>query len=120
MKNLSLLSLCLLLSLFSCGKKSCENSDAATESAKTTMSDTASMVAEGVVSGGSSMNVLSIITAAGDTMNFGKEDAVVEGSGILIGDSAIVYYSVDSADGSTQIPMAKKIIIKPAIITPCP
>ena len=51
----------------------------------------------------------------GDTIWFTKDGAIVEGSGIFIGDSAIVYYTVSDMIPNTNPIQAKKIVTKKAM-----
>ena len=51
----------------------------------------------------------------GDTIWFTKDGAIVEGSGIIIGDSAIVYYTVNDMIPNTTPIQAKKIVTKKAM-----
>lgn len=75
--------------------------------------ETVANTASGVITDETSMNVISIATPEGDTMRIGKGDAVVEGSGIIIGDSAVVYYFFEaSADSTGNRPVASRIVTK--------
>lgn len=70
--------------------------------------------ASGVVTEETSLNIIAIATPQGDTMRFNKGNAVVEGSGVIVGDSAVVYYFFEAVSDSSGVnnPVVSKIVTK--------
>ncbi|MBR5532513.1 MAG: hypothetical protein IKU59_04315 [Bacteroidales bacterium] len=105
------LSLCSFLVLFSCSKK--QNNYQVIETVS--QPNDSMMIVSGVIAEQTGPNTLSIISMEGDTIWFTHDAAIVEGSGIYIGDSAIVYYTVSDILPNTSPLQAKKIVTKKAI-----
>lgn len=115
MKSLVFLSFCFaLLGICSCSKApSAEGSAVGTDSLSNSQDIMNS--ASGVVTEESTLNMIAIATPQGDTMRINKGNAVIEGSGIIVGDSAVVYYFFEAvADSAGNKPVASRIVTKAA------
>lgn len=107
------LSICSALAFFSCGNKS-NNNYAVVETTVSEPQDSM-MVVNGVIAEQTGPNTLSIVSMEGDTIWFTKDGAIVEGSGIVVGDSAIVYYTMEGVStNNSNTPKATKIVTKKA------
>ena len=105
------LSICCTFAFLSCSKK--QNNYQVIETVS--QPNDSMMIVSGIIAEPTGQNTLSIISMEGDTIWFTKDGAIVEGSGIFIGDSAIVYYTVsDMIPNATPI-KAKKIVTKKAM-----
>lgn len=116
MKVLVFFSFCtaLLTGLFSCSRS--VPADSVSDGTDSLSSSRAMMnTASGVVTDETTLNIISIATPQGDTMRIHKGNAVIEGSGIIVGDSAVVYYMFEVvADSAENKPVASRIVTKPA------
>ena len=113
MKKLFIFSISIFcaLMLFSCSKK--QNNYQVIESVS--QPNDSIMIVNGIIAEQTGENTLSIISMEGDTIWFTKDGAIVEGSGIFIGDSAIVYYTVSDMIPNANPIQAKKIVTKKAM-----
>lgn len=116
MKRLVFFSLCFAVvsGICSCSKNpSAGASSDGTDSvanARNMMNSTS-----GVITDETSLNIIAIATPQGDTMRIHKGNAVIEGSGVIVGDSAVVYYFFEAvADSAGNKPVASKIVTKTA------
>ena len=105
------LSICCVFTFLSCGKK--QNNYQVIESVS--QPNDSMMIVNGIIAEQTGENTLSIISMEGDTIWFTKDGAIVEGSGIFIGDSAIVYYTVSDMIPNANPIQAKKIVTKKAM-----
>ena len=105
------LCICCVLTFFSCSKS--KNNYQVIESVS--QPNDSMMIVNGIIAEQTGENTLSIISMEGDTIWFTKDGAIVEGSGIFIGDSAIVYYTVSDMIPNTNPIQAKKIVTKKAM-----
>lgn len=105
------LSICCVLTFFSCSKS--KNKYQVIETVS--QPNDSMMIVNGIIAETTGPNTLSIISMEGDTIWFTKEGAIVEGSGIFIGDSAIIYYTVSDIIPNTTPIQAKKIVTKKAM-----
>ena len=105
------LSICCVFTFLSCGKK--QNNYQVIESVS--QPNDSMMIVNGIIAEQIGENTLSIISMEGDTIWFTKDGAIVEGSGIFIGDSAIVYYTVSDMIPNANPIQAKKIVTKKAM-----
>ena len=105
------LSICCAFALLSCNKK--QNNYQVIETVS--QPNDSMMIVSGIIAEPTGPNTLSIISMEGDTIWFTKDGAIVEGSGIFIGDSAIVYYTVNDMIPNTNPIQAKKIVTKKAM-----
>ena len=105
------LSICCVFTFLSCGKK--QNNYQVIETVS--QPNDSMMIVNGIIAEPTGPNTLSIISMEGDTIWFTKDGAIVEGSGIFIGDSAIVYYTVSDMIPNTTPIKAKKIVTKKAM-----
>lgn len=105
------LSICCVLTFLSCSKS--KNNYQVIESVS--QPNDSMMIVNGIIAEQTGENTLSIISMEGDTIWFTKDGAIVEGSGIFIGDSAIVYYTVSDMIPNTNPIQAKKIVTKKAM-----
>ena len=105
------LSICCLFTFLSCSKK--QNNYQVIESVS--QPNDSMMIVNGIIAEQTGENTLSIISMEGDTIWFTKDGAIVEGSGIFIGDSAIIYYTVSDMIPNTNPIQAKKIVTKKAM-----
>ena len=105
------LSICCVLTFLSCSKS--KNNYQVIESVS--QPNDSMMIVNGIIAEQTGENTLSIISMEGDTIWFTKDGAIVEGSGIFIGDSAIVYYTVSDMIPNTNPIHAKKIVTKKAM-----
>ena len=105
------LSICCVLTFLSCSKS--KNNYQVIESVS--QPNDSMMIVNGIIAEQTGENTLSIISMEGDTIWFTKDGAIVEGSGIFIGDSAIVYYTVSDMITNTNPIQAKKIVTKKAM-----
>lgn len=105
------LSICCVLTFLSCSKS--KNNYQLIESVS--QPNDSMMIVNGIIAEQTGENTLSIISMEGDTIWFTKDGAIVEGSGIFIGDSAIVYYTVSDMIPNSNPIQAKKIVTKKAM-----
>ena len=105
------LSICCVLTFFSCSKS--KNKYQVIETVS--QPNDSMMIVNGIIAETTGPNTLSIISMEGDTIWFTKDGAIVEGSGIFIGDSAIVYYTVSDMIPNSNPIQAKKIVTKKAM-----
>ena len=105
------LSICCVLTFLSCSKS--KNNYQVIESVS--QPNDSMMIVNGIIAEQTGENTLSIISMEGDTIWFTKDGAIVEGSGIFIGDSAIVYYTVSDMIPNSNPIQAKKIVTKKAM-----
>ena len=105
------LSIFCAFALLSCSKK--QNNYQVIETVS--QANDSMMIVNGIIAEPKGQNTLSIISMEGDTIWFTKDGAIVEGSGIFIGDSAIVYYTVSDMIPNTTPLKAKKIVTKKAM-----
>ena len=105
------LSICCVLTFLSCSKS--KNNYQVIESVS--QPNDSMMIVNGIIAEQTGENTLSIISMEGDTIWFTKDGAIIEGSGIFIGDSAIVYYTVSDMIPNTNPIQAKKIVTKKAM-----
>lgn len=115
MRNLVFLCFCLavVFGISSCSKNVPEGSYA-NEGDSIPASQNLMNSASGVVTEETSLNIIAIATPQGDTMRFNKGNAVVEGSGVIVGDSAVVYYFFEAVADSSGVnnPVVSKIVTK--------
>lgn len=107
------LSICSFITLIGCSNAKEKNNYEVIETVS--QPNDSMMIVSGIIAEPTGPNSLSIISMEGDTIWFTKDGAVVEGSGIFIGDSAIVYYTVSDMIPNTTPLQAKKIVTKKAM-----
>ena len=107
------LGICSIIALIGCNKAKEKNNYEVIETVS--QPNDSMMIVSGIIAEPTGPNSLSIISMEGDTIWFTKDGAVVEGSGIFIGDSAIVYYTVSDIIPNTTPLQAKKIVTKKAM-----
>lgn len=103
------MSLCSILVLISCGNK--ENNYQAIETVS--QPNDSMMVVSGLITKQTGPNMMSIVSMEGDTIWFTKDGAIIEGSGLIIGDSATIYYTINDiipVNDTTVSINAKKIV----------
>ena len=107
------LGICSIIALIGCSKSKEKNNYEVIETVS--QPNDSMMIVNGIIAEQIGENTLSIVSMEGDTIWFTNNGAIVEGSGIFIGDSAIVYYTIDDMIPNTTPLEAKKIVTKKAI-----
>lgn len=107
------LGVCSVIALIGCSKTNNQKNYQVIETVS--QPNDSMMIVSGIIAEPTGGDSLSIVSMEGDTIWFTKDGAIVEGSGIIIGDSAIVYYSVSDMIPNATPLQAKKIVTKKAM-----